>query len=251
MFSLGEAHRCCSIEKHAGTRGFAAQNRSHNMHMERNLATSLASRAIVFGIVIVLLYYISPDSGVSALRKMNAALNNARSWQVHTVVNEPTKNIESTVEVYCPSRLHSVRKSVVTDGGTPIENADERIWIEGANYTRKGLHWTLTHEDRMQTASCALGARAYDSLLQSMDLILINGKVRKGSKRLVAGERCRDWILSVPAPAGWRDEYGVCLGDQDLPLEIFTPDRRMVETYSDWNLPIKIEAPAAEDIVLR
>ncbi len=155
--------------------------------MERNLAGSLASRAMVFGIVIVLLYYISPDSGVSALRKMNTALNNARSWRVQTVVNEPTKNIESTVEVYCPSRMHSVQKSILTDGGTPIENSSEFIWIEGANYQRKGLHWILTHEERMRTASCAMGPRASDSLLQSVDMILLNGKVRKGDKTTRGG----------------------------------------------------------------
>ncbi len=220
--------------------------------MERNLAGSLASRAIVFGMVLAFLYYISPDSGVSALKKMNTALNNARSWRVHTLVNEPTKNIESTVEVYCPSRVHSVQRSTITDGGTAIENTSEFIWIEGTNYNRKGLHWTLVHEDRMQTASCSMGPRGSDSMLQSMDLILFNGKVRKGDRRVVEGERCRDWILSVPAPGGgWRDEYGVCVGDHDLPMEVFTPDRRMVETYTDWNVPIKIEAPAAEDIVLR
>lgn len=219
--------------------------------MEPNLARSLASRAIVFGLVIVLLYYISPDSGVSALRKMNGALTNARSWKVHTVVNEPTKNIESTVEVYCPSRLHSVQKSKVTDGGMPVESSSEFIWIEGANYHRKGLRWTVTGEERMQTASCAMGPRASDTLLQSLDLILLNGKVQKGGKRLVEGVRCRDWILSVPVPSGWREEYSVCVSDGDLPLEVHTPDRRMVETYSDWNSPIKIEAPPAEDIVAR
>ena len=219
--------------------------------MEPNLARSLTSRGIVFGLVIVFLYYISPDSGVSALRKMNGALTNARSWKVHTVVNEPTKNIESTVEVYCPSRLHSVQKSIVTDGGTPIENSSELIWIEGASYHRKALHWMVNSEERMQTASCAMGPRASDTLLQSLDMILLNGKVQKGGKRLVEGARCRDWILSVPVPGGWRQEYGVCVGDGDLPLEVYTPDRRMVETYSDWNAPIKIEAPAAEDIVAR
>jgi hypothetical protein len=219
--------------------------------MERNLAGSLASRAVVFGIVIVLLFYLAPDSGVSALRKMNAAMNNARSWRVHTVVNEPTKNIESTVEVYCPGRVHSVQKSLVTDGGTPIENSNEFIWIEGASYHRRGLHWTVTNEDRDRTASCGFGPRSSDALLQLLDMILINGKVRKGGKRMVAGERCRDWIVSVPASGGWREEYGVCVGAQDLPLEVFTPDRRMVETYTDWNVPIKIEAPAAQDIVPR
>jgi hypothetical protein len=219
--------------------------------MEPNLARSLASRAIVFGLVMVFLYYISPDSGASALRKMNGAMNNARSWRLHIVVNEPTKNLENTVEVYCPSRLHSVQKSIVTDGAAPIENSSEFIWVEGASYHRKGLQWTVNNEERMQTASCTMGPRASDSMLQSLDLILLNGKVSKGGKRIVEGERCRDWTVSLPTSGGWREEYGICVNEHDLPVEVFTPDRRMVETYNDWNLPIKIERPPAEDIVLR
>ena len=145
-----------------------------------------------------------------------------------------------------------MQKSVLTDGGKTIENSSELIWIEGASYQRSGLHWTVTSEDRMQTTSCSMGPRASDSLLQSVDMILLNGKVRKSEKRWVDGERCRDWVLSVPVGGGgWRDEYGVCLGERELPLEVFTPDRRMVETYTDWNMPIKIEAPAAENIVAR
>jgi hypothetical protein len=85
-------------------------------------------------------------------------------------------------------------------------------------------------------------------LLQPLDLILTTGKVRKGEKRIVNGERCRDWVASVPAPAGWREEFVVCIGDDELPREVFTPDRRLVETYSDWNAAIRIEPPPAEDV---
>jgi hypothetical protein len=52
----------------------------------------------------------------------------------------------------------------------------------------------------------------------------------------------------VPAPAGWREEFVVCIGDDELPREVFTPDRRLVETYSDWNAAIRIEPPPAEDV---
>jgi hypothetical protein len=29
---------------------------------------------------------------------------------------------------------------------------------------------------------------------------------------------------------------------------VFTPDRRLVETYTDWNAAIRIEAPPAEEL---
>src|SRR5258708_7844238 len=82
-----------------------------NRHMERNLWSGLASRLVIFGLVALLIYWAMPDSGVSAMKKMNASMQNARSWRVQTVVAEPTKNVESMTEVYCPSRVHTVQQS--------------------------------------------------------------------------------------------------------------------------------------------
>jgi hypothetical protein len=216
--------------------------------MERNLASGLASRVVIFGLLALLIYWAMPDSGVSEMKKMNAAMQNARSWRVQTVLEEPTKNVESMTEVYCPSRVHSVSKAVYDEGGRHFEENSESIWIEGTNYGKKGLRWVTSQEERSRTASCAWGPRGTDTLLQPLDAILIAGKVRKGDKRIVNGERCRDWIASVPAPAGWRDEFVVCIGDGELPREVFTSDRRLVETYTDWNAPIRIEAPPAEEL---
>jgi hypothetical protein len=216
--------------------------------MERNLASGLASRLVMFGLVAGLIYWAMPGSGVSEMKKMNAAMQNARSWRVQTVVAEPTKNIESLTEVYCPSRVRTLSKTVLDESGKHYEESSESIWIEGTNYAKKGMGWVTTQEDRSRTASCAYGPRGTDTLLQPLDAILVAGKIQKGDKRIVNGERCRDWIASVPAPAGSRDEFTVCVGDRDLPLEVFTPDRRLVETYTDWNAAIRIEAPPAEEL---
>jgi hypothetical protein len=216
--------------------------------MERNLASGLASRLVIFGLVAALIYWAMPDSGVSEMKKMNASMQNARSWRVQTVVAEPTKNIESMTEVYCPSRVRTVSKAASDEGGRHTEESSENIWIEGTNYTKKGLRWVTSQEERSRTASCAWGPRGTDTLLQLLDAILIAGKIHKGDKRIVNGERCRDWTASVPAPGGWRDEFVVCIGEGELPREVFTPDRRLVETYTDWNLPIRIEAPPVEEL---
>src|ERR1700704_5141500 len=98
--------------------------------MERNLANGLAARAVIFGFVILLIYWVSPNSGVSEFKKMSAAMQNARSWRVRTVVAEPTKNIESLTEVYCPSRIHSVTKATIEEGGKRLEENSETVWIE-------------------------------------------------------------------------------------------------------------------------
>jgi hypothetical protein len=216
--------------------------------MERNLGSGLAARIVVFGLLALLIYWAMPGSGASEMKKMNAAMQNATSWRVQTVVAEPTKNVESLTEVYCPSRVHSVSKSVIDEGGRHIEDSSESIWIEGTSYAKKGLRWVVSQEERYNTATCKWGPRGTDTLLQPLDAILIEGKIRQGDKRIVNGDRCRDWIASVPAPAGYRDEFIVCVGKGELPLEVSTPDRRLVETYTDWNVPIKIEPPPAEEL---
>jgi hypothetical protein len=216
--------------------------------MERIMASGLAARGVIFGLVALLIYWMLPDAGPSALKRMSVALQNARSWRVQTVVTEPTKSVESLTEVYCPSRVRTVNKAVSDEGGRHYEDNSEDIWIDGTSYGKKGSKWVVSQETRSRTASCFAGPRATDALLQPLDLILTTGKIRKGDKRIVNGERCRDWIASVPAPAGWREEFVVCIGDDELPREVFTPDRRLVETYSDWNSAIRIEPPPSEEV---
>jgi hypothetical protein len=211
--------------------------------MERLLMNSLASRVIIFALVMILVYWAWPDSGVTEFKKMNAAMQNARSWRMETAVTEPTKKVQSTLEVYCPSRFHEVSNSVREEGGSTIEDSSESYWIEGTGYSKKGTHWVISQEQRSHSGSCAYGPRRTDELLERLDPILILGKIRKGETRFVDNRQCRDWIASVRGPSGWREEFGVCIGDGDLPLEVFTPDRRMVETYTDWNASIRIEAP--------
>ena len=217
--------------------------------MERSLANGLAARAVIFGFVALLIWWVLPSSGNSEFKKMNAALQNARSWRMRTVVNEPTKTVDSLTEVYCPSRVHSVTKSSREDGGVRREDNSELIWIEGATYTKQDDGWTASNEMQQNTSACMWGPRGSDALLGQMDVIARLGRIRKGDKREVNGFACRDWIASLPAPAGSRDVFGVCVDSDHLPREVFTPDRSEVISYSDWNEPIKIDAPPADEIV--
>ena len=62
--------------------------------MEKSLANGLAARAVIFGFVALLIWWVLPSSGNSEFKKMSAAMQNARSWRAHTVVNEPTKVVD-------------------------------------------------------------------------------------------------------------------------------------------------------------
>ncbi len=211
--------------------------------MERNLTNSLIARVAAFALGAFVIYWALPDSGTAELKKMRTAMQNARSWRIDTVVSEPTKKVESTVEVYCPSRFHEVSNASGQEGGRQFEESSESYWIEGTSYAKKGSQWVISQEERSRTASCVYGPRSTDALLDRLDSVITVGKVRKGDKRTFHGDSCRDWIASVRAPAGWREEFGVCIGDDGLPREVFTTDRQMVESYSEWNVPIRIEAP--------
>jgi hypothetical protein len=218
-----------------------------NRRMER-MASGLAARLVAIALVALVIYWLLPGAGPSELKRMNVALQNARSWRVQTVMTEPTKSVESLTEVYCPSRVRTVSKAVSDEGGRHNEDDSEDIWIEGTSYAKKGYKWVVSQQEKSRTASCFAGPRATDPLLQPLDLILATGKIHKGDKREVNGERCRDWTASVPAPAGWREEFVVCIAEDGLPREVFTPDRRLVETYTDWNTAIRIEPPPAEEV---
>lgn len=214
-----------------------------NCRMEQNLTRSLAVRVVAIALSAFVIYWALPDSGTAELKKMRSAMESARSWRIDTIVSEPTKKLQSTVEVYCPSRVHEVTNASREEGGNHFEESSESYWIEGTLYAKKDWQWVTSQETRSRTASCAYGPRSTDALLDRLDSVISMGKIRKGDKRSVNGDVCRDWIASVRAPAGWREDFRVCVGYDGLPREVFTPDRQMVETYSEWNVPIRIEAP--------
>jgi hypothetical protein len=216
-----------------------------NQRMEQNLARRLAVRVVAIALTAFVIYWALPDSGTAELKKMRTAMESARSWRIDTTLSEPTKKVQSTVEVYCPSRVHEVTNASREEGGKQFEESSESYWIEGTLYAKKDSQWVISQEQRSRTASCAYGPRSTDPLLDRLDSVISMGKVRKGNKRSIHGDLCRDWIASVRAPAGWREDFQVCVGDDGLPREVFTPDRQMVETYSEWNVPIRIEAPVA------
>jgi len=217
--------------------------------MERSQVNSLAARAVIFGFVALLIWWVLPSGGSSEFTKMSDAMRNARSWRVHSVVNEPTKTVDSLTEVYCPARLHSVTKSLIEENGKKYENDSEVVWAEGSSYTKTEQGWVLSHEFVQQSAACSWGPRGTDALLAQMDTIATLGKIRKGDKREVGSFACRDWIASLQELGGWKDVFGVCVDSEHLPREVFTPDRSEVISYTDWNQPIKIDTPPSEEIV--
>jgi hypothetical protein len=72
-----------------------------NRPVEGKLASGLAERVVVTALVALVVYWMLPGAGPSELKRMNVALQNAKSWRVQTVVTEPTKNVNSLAEAYC------------------------------------------------------------------------------------------------------------------------------------------------------
>jgi hypothetical protein len=79
-----------------------------------------------------------------------------------TVVTEPTKKAESTVEAYCPTRFHEASKAVFEQGGEQYAETSESFWIEGTSYAKKGPKWVISQEERVRaTAYSTRGATEY------------------------------------------------------------------------------------------
>jgi len=72
-----------------------------------------------------------------------------------------------------------------------------------------------------------------------MDLVALRERFERAAAE-VNGFGCRDWIASLPAPAGSRDVFWSMRGQRDLRREVFTPDRSEVISYTDWNQPIRL-----------
>ena len=157
----------------------------------------LAARATFVVLAGVVIFYLLPDGGVTQFKRMNQAMQNARSWRSHSVVTEPAHEEDSMMEVYCPSQIHS--KNTVTAGTTSTES--EIIETANASYIHKEGGWERAEKIASSSGVCFWGPRGIDGLLGQLDAVMRLGKISKGSSRFVNGERCRDWTGSVPAPS--------------------------------------------------
>jgi hypothetical protein len=72
--------------------------------------------------------------------------------------------------------------------------------------------------------------------------------VGRGDLANVGDSFCQRWVVTFqhPGSSGRGLNYSVCIGISDhLPREVVMGSGGLATTYSDWNKPMQIEAPAA------
>jgi|SRR4051812_43598042 hypothetical protein len=225
--------------------------RGPRFFMSTRINSRLTSLFVTTVLILGMVWYMQPDSGVQEFRRCDQAMRNARSWRIHRVLNEADKTEDTSIEVYCPSKYHVKSAYSFRSHGKVIETSNETVDAEGYHYSRNpdGVTWTRITMSGEVSGVCSWGPRGVDEFLGAFDAVIKVGKITKGTKRTVNGSECRQWTASVPAPGGQRDAFIICIGNDDLPLEVRLPDGSMVTTYSDWNQAIEIDAPDPDSIV--
>lgn len=192
------------------------------------------------------------SSGQSELQKTFDAKKAAHSWRTVTTLRmHPGRALETTIEISCPDREHIV----TTLGDTHYESirVGDQSWIRSNDSEWKAqpiasdaypcgsnpgapAPWAMMNEGRDPVSVVATMARK------------MNAQVGRGEVVNAGDASCQRWVVSFqhPGSSGRGLNYTVCIGASDhLPREVVMGSGGLSTTYSDWNKPIQIDAPAA------
>jgi hypothetical protein len=197
------------------------------------------------------------SNGRTEIRRSLDAKKTAHSYRMKIALTmHPGSALTTDVEVSCPDR----ERIVTQVGDTKMETV--RIGAEGyiKQNDRQWVKQAITPD--AYPCGASPGAPSPWAMMnegRDMSTILAgmagNDKapitVNPGALVQVGGDRCQQWILSFEHPGGKLPSggrgmvYTLCLGSSDhLPRQLVMGSGGMVVTYSDWNKPIEIAAPA-------
>ena len=205
--------------------------------------TRLLARLVVAVILGALVFYSFARPGWEKQFKATlAALEKNNSYHVSITSTDPKGgSYQALQEGYCHGDFHVLQQHYSADG-TLVPMEDFEIWSVGEKHvmrqnTRVGLTGTgfgAPSCDRRDLLS--LGMMPYQ-------MIRARGNgVRKG-KKTIDGQKCRVWTIQMPEGGGWGNVYDMCVGDDNLPLEIVSRDNSRVIHASNWNQKIDLPEP--------
>ena len=192
------------------------------------------------------------SSGQSELQKTFDAKKAARSWRTVTLLRmHPGRALETTIEVSCPDREHIVttlgdtRYESIRVGNQAWIRSNDSEWKEQAmpsdaypcgSNPGAPAPWAMMNEGRDPVSVVAAMAAK------------LNAQVARGELANAGDSSCQRWVVSFqhPGSSGRGLNYTVCIGTGDhLPREVVMGSGGLATTYSDWNKPMQIDAPAA------
>jgi hypothetical protein len=192
------------------------------------------------------------SSGQSELQKTFDAKKAARSWRTLTSLRmHPGRALETTIEVSCPDREHITTRLGDTryesirigkqgwirsnDGDWKVQPITADSYPCGSN-PGAPAPWAMMNEGRDPLSVVATMAAK------------MNAQVGRGDVVNLGDASCQRWVVSFqhPGSSGRGLNYTVCIGTSDrLPREVLMGSGGLSTTYSDWNKPMQIDAPAA------
>src|SRR5262249_55936475 len=140
---------------------------------------------------------------------------------------------------------HSIDKS--TD--TPTEFNNDTLEVGPTMYRRLGDgSWQKSgYASGNAKAICShLAQGDRSNLLTDIATMIKRGIIDKGDKKTVNGVRCREWKVALRGGYNGLEHDTICIGlDDHLPYEMTVDWERSHTLFSDYNLPIQLDAPDA------
>ncbi len=192
--------------------------------------------------------------GPAEIRSSFDAKKAAKSFRMKTELRlHPGQPLVTTIEVACPDRerfttvlgdraLHAVRigASAYTeqkDGSWSKQETPADGWSPCGENPGEPAPWAVMNEGRDP-----------GTVLAKM---LDKAEVTRGDFVATSAGNCQQWLVAIKLPGdpvhghgknGLR--YTVCISPNHLPVSVTMGSGGMVTTYSDWDVPIQIDAPA-------
>jgi hypothetical protein len=193
-------------------------------------------------------------NGKAELQRSFDAKKEIKSFRMKTVLQlHPGHPLETVIEVSCPDRerftttigdraFHAVRigsKAYVEqqDGSWTTQETQPVGWSPCGDNPGEPAPWAVMNEGRDPTAVLAK--------------ISSNADISRGNFIATRDGACQQWLVSLQMPSGAAHGHGnnglrytLCIDPrQHLPVSVTMGSGGSITTYSDWNQPIKIDAP--------
>lgn len=177
----------------------------------------------------------------SELDRIQYAIASARAWHVTTMGTLRGQPFQTDQDVVCPFQSHTVTRGKDASGaGALISEGvlSEIIETQDRMYAREGdAAWSS--EPKPGTDKCRLGPMAGPAPLISTLAGLRNATLVRGAVLQLGGNSCRVWSFVNSSGIVLAS---VCVDDAThLPYELKMG--ALEAQYSNWNLPLNIEAP--------
>lgn len=165
------------------------------------------------------------------VRKVGDALLALNSFSMHGQLKQDDgSTVDWLMEFVKPDRQHTR----ITTGDQTIES----ITIGSADYVKMGTTWSKSAVGSEETGQI-LPISNPDDLAQSFKDSSASGDTMvKGPTDTIDGAQCQEWMIT----SSDGEQTSACIGLSDnLPRRFTTPGGDLY--FSDFNAPLKIEAP--------